>query len=46
MKFRQAAAAGLMTLLVLVLAALGMGLILSNTRPLDPERMTVPDIGK
>jgi HAMP domain-containing protein len=46
MKVRLTVAAGLMTLLVLVLAAAGMSLVLGNMRPLDPARMTVPDIGK
>lgn len=46
MKRRQPIAVGLMTLLVLALAAAGMGVILTNMRPLDPERVTVPDIGK
>ncbi|MDR3500449.1 MAG: hypothetical protein P4L72_14635 [Parvibaculum sp.] len=46
MRFRQPVTTVLMTLLMLALAAAGMTLILANTRPLEPERLTVPDIGK
>lgn len=44
MNLRQSIAVGLMTLLMLALAAAAMHVILLNTRPLTQERVIAPDL--